>query len=194
LGGACTKPDAPAPITPPPQGEALALTSSVMADLLAMALACDLTRTFSILFSGSVCGTRFTEAGVNAHHHNLTHDEPGDQPLVQAATVFTMQMFAIFLERLRSMPEGDGNVLDRSALIATSDCSEGRSHSANDYPILIAGRAGGALVHPGIHYRSARDESSTDALFSVLKAIDLPIDGFGEGPTFSSRTLPGLLV
>jgi hypothetical protein len=105
-----------------------------MSDLIAMAFACDQTRVFSMLYTGSVGGTVFWQVGADSGHHDLTHNEAGDQPLVQASTVFTMKQFAILLGALKATPEGAGNLLDSSVIMASSDTADGHDHSINDYP------------------------------------------------------------
>ena len=112
-----------------------------MSDLIALALACDQTRVFSIMFSGSTATTVFWQVNVIRGHHQLSHDEAGDQPQIQATTVFTMKMFSMLLQKLKASPEGPGNLLDSCAILASSDCAEGKSHSNRDYPILVAGSA-----------------------------------------------------
>jgi hypothetical protein len=158
----------------------LAGISHAMSDLLAMALACDQTRVFSNMFSGSVSLAVYRGIGSDTvHHHNLTHDEPGDQPLVHNITCFIMAQFAYMLEALRSVPEGDGNLLDHCAILASTDTGEGVSHSITDFPILVAGRANGAL-RGGVHHRAVGDNTSK-VLFTLLHAMDIPVDEFGVG-------------
>jgi hypothetical protein len=151
-----------------------------MSELIAMALACDQTRVFSMQFTGSVAGTVFSEINVNGGHHQLTHDEPGDQPMVQATTVYTVQMFAVLLNALKAIPEGAGNLLDNCAILASTDTSDGRFHNLLDYPILIAGKGGGYFKYPGIHYRSPTgDENTSVALLSLLRAAGTNLDTVG---------------
>ena len=160
------------------RNEQLAENMQAMSQLIALALACDLTRVFSVMFSGSVGSTLFWQVGAGTGHHDLTHEEPGDQPLVHATTVFTMEQLGTLLRALRDVPEGSGNLLDSCAILASSDVSDGREHSIRDYPIVIAGRAGGALVHPGVHYRSDGENTST-VLLTLLQAVGVPITEFG---------------
>jgi len=150
-----------------------------MSNLVAMSLACDQTRVFSIMFSGSVGSTIFWEVMANSGHHGLTHDEPGDQPLVHASTIFTMQQFAKLLAALKAIPEGAGNVLDNSAILASSDVADGREHSITDYPILVAGKAGGALQYPGVHYRS-KGENTSNVLLTLLNSVGIAVTQFGD--------------
>ena len=151
--------------------------NNAMAQVLAMSLACDQTRVFSNMFSGSVGGQRFPDA--SAGHHGLTHDEGGDQPMVQAITQYIIARFGDMLRILQAVPEGDGNLLDRCVILASSDLAEGRPHSLDDYPILVAGGGGGALRR-GVHYRSA-GENTSKVLLSCLQAMDLPLAEFGVG-------------
>lgn len=160
-----------------------------MSDLLAIALACNQTRVFSMMFSGSTASTVYWEVGLTEGHHQLTHDEGGDQPQVQASTVFTMQMFAQLLVSLKSVPEGAGNVLDNTAILASSDTSDGRFHNIRDYPILVAGRGGGYFKYPGIHYRSpSGGESTSNVLLSVMRAAGTNVTQVGGGGGLSTTT------
>jgi hypothetical protein len=158
--------------------EQIAERMKAMSDLTAMALACDQTRVFSIMFSGSVGSTVYWQIGTDIGHHTLSHDEAGDQPLVHQSTVFTMEQFATLLGSLKAVGEGDGTLLDNCAILASSDVSDGREHSIEDYPIVVAGRGGGAL-RTGVHYRSDA-ENTSQVLLTVLRAAGLPLSEFGE--------------
>jgi hypothetical protein len=156
--------------------EAIEERMTAMSSLIAMALACDQTRVFSIMFTGSVAGTVFWQIGATSGHHDLTHNEAGDQPQVQASTVFTMKQFGTLLTALKGVTEGAGNLLDSCALIGSTDTADGKAHSITDYPIVLAG---GALKHPGVHYRSTTKENTSTVLMSILKAVGVPLTEFG---------------
>jgi hypothetical protein len=154
--------------------------NQAMSRLVALALSCDLTRVFSVMFSGSVGETAFTEVGEDRSHHQFTHDEAGDQPRVHAATVFIMQQLGHLLATMAATPDGAGNLLDSSVVLASSDTADARGHTLADYPILVAGRAGGRLRYPGIHYRSDTSENTSMVLLSVLRAAGLALPEFGR--------------
>jgi hypothetical protein len=166
--------------------------STAMADLLALSLACDQTRVASIMFSGSVSVQVYGEIGMSTEHHGLSHDEGGDQPNVHAITVFIMKQLNTFLERLKNTPEGDGNLLDRVALLASSDTAEGQPHSLGDYPIVVAGKANGALVHPGVHYRSESNENTSTVLLTLLQAMGLEVGEYGQEGGYTNQTVAAL--
>jgi hypothetical protein len=171
----------PAPIVNTNNKEMLEETTKVMSELIAMALACDLTRVFSIMYSGPTNSTLFWQVNATSGHHALTHDEPGDQPLVHACTIFTMQCLAGLLQALKSIPEAAGNVLDNTVILGSSDVSDGKLHSLTDYPLVVAGRGGGFLKYPGVHYRSTTKENTSTVLFSLMKAAGLQLTEFGAG-------------
>jgi hypothetical protein len=178
----CAKPANPGAVPDVSGKEMIEERTAAMSGLIAMALACDQTRVFSVMFSGSVCGTVYWQVNATGGHHDLTHNEAGDQPLVQASTVFTMKQFATLLAALKAVPEGAGNLLDSCVILASSDTADGKAHSITDYPILVAGGGGGALKHPGVHYRSTTKENTSTVLLSILRAAGLPLTEFGLGP------------
>ncbi len=113
-----------------------------------------------------------------AGHHDLTHNEPGDQPQVHDITVQCMQHLSTFLQVLRGVPEGEGTLLDACAVLATSEVSLGRTHSLEEMPIVIAGSAAGAL-RTDLHVRSVGAESASKVLLSLIRAMDIPATSFG---------------
>jgi hypothetical protein len=177
----CSVPTKPTLPSETSSKEAIAERMTAMSNLIAMAFACDQTRVFSIMFTGSVCGTVFWQVGATGGHHDLTHNEPDPQPTVHNATIFTMQQFATLLTALKNVQEGAGNLLDSCAILASSDTADGKAHSINDYPILVAGRAGGKLTYPSVHYRSPNGENASMVLMSMLRAVGVPLTTFGGG-------------
>ena len=116
--------------------------------------------------------------GAEAGHHALTHDEPGEQPQVNAIVIQIMQDFAYFIESLRAVPEGDGTLLDNSVILGTIDVSYARTHQIHEYPTLIAGTCCGALRN-GFHYRSVSRESVTHVPLTIVRARGAALSEFG---------------
>lgn len=184
---ACARPARPESEFPDVDGRPqLSAKSRVISDLLVMALACDQTRVFFDAFSQPVNNLLFLD--VESGHHQLTHDEPDPQPQHQRIVRFTIGEFAYLVERMASVREGDGTLLDHSAVLCTTDCSFGRTHSLDDYPLIIAGRAGGAL-RAGIHYRSASNESASKVMLTLMRAVGARAEAYGFG---DARVTDGL--
>lgn len=173
----CRKPDEPMEAYPPIDGRPqLAEINAVMSEMLAMALACDQTRVFSYWFSDSVSNVLYP--GIDAGHHRLTHDEPGEQPKVNEIVKFIMTQFSTLLQKLQSVQEGDGTLLDNCAILGTTDCSFARQHSLEEYPILIAGGGCGSLKR-NTHYRSVGNENASKVLMSLMRAAGAPVAELG---------------
>jgi hypothetical protein len=162
-----------------------------MAELTAMALACDQTRVFAHFISDPVKGILFS--GASASHHDLTHNEPEPQPECHEINLQIMECLADFLGALDAVPEGDGTLLDHCVLMATSDVSKGRTHSLDDMPILVAGGGCGALK-TNLHYRSAGQESASMVLLSIIRAMDILKADFGTEDAWTDQGLSALEV
>lgn len=188
---ACAKPSAPLDDYPDIDGRAqMSAISRVVSDIVAMALACDQTRVFSNMFSQPVNNTLFPMA--TEGHHQLTHDEPDPQPQVLSILTFIMGELAYFLDSLRKVQEGDGTLLDHSVVLCTTDVSFGRTHSLDNYPILLAGSANGAIKN-GIHYQSTKSENSCAVSLALLRVMGLHQASFGVGPAQVSDVLGAIL-
>jgi len=175
----CDNPTAPGALPTDNSQEPIAERMTAMGELLAMAMSCDLSRVFTIQFSGSAAGPVFWQVGASRGHHDLSHDGDSSQSVMEAITVFTMEQFAGLLTRFRDTPDGAGNLLDSMAILASSDHGDGAAHDVEDYPVLVAGRAGGALVHPGVHFRA--QEHTNMVLLTLLRAMGLQTAEIGTG-------------
>ena len=164
--------------------------------MLAYAFVCDITRVASVLFTGGAAETRFDDLGhLDVHHNNSHGTNQFFQDLVDEGVIYIMQNFAQMLETFQATEDIDGtNLLDTSAIYCSSDCSIGWSHSVDRQPIIIAGHARNALVHPGIHYQAVPPDpdyhnsagNMTDVLLTLAQIFDPTIESIGSGQPMSS--------
>jgi hypothetical protein len=156
--------------------------SRAMVDILAMALACDQTRVFSFWFHSGVSNVLFP--GATSGHHQLTHDEPSPQPEVGKILLQVMAEVNYMFKTFDAIAEGSSTLLDHCGILATSDCSYGRQHLLDDYPILIGGTANGNLK-TGLHYRSPASENTSKVILTLARAMGLTLESYGaaEGKT-----------
>jgi len=155
--------------------EPLISVSEAMAELVKYAFRCDITRVASILLTEGAGNTIFSDLAHDTAHHWYTHDENAgvQNTQVHDGVVFAMERLAYLLETFKNEADGpDANLLDNTAVFCSSDCSEGISHSVDDQPMIVAGRAGGKLTHPGFHYRSKTGENPTDVLLTLRQVFD----------------------
>jgi hypothetical protein len=163
-----------------------------MSELIAMALSCDLTRVFSVQFSTCGSGVIVWQVGATDGLHLTCHEESQPQPIVHAATVFTMERLAEFLGVLRATPDGDGSLLDSCAIFCTSELSDGSIHSNTEFPLLIAGGGNGRL-REGTHHR-APGRNTSDAGLTALRAAGVDVASFGAAEGYSDSPVAELLA
>jgi len=163
-------------------------------DLLATALACDLTRAASVQYSTGFNRIRYPWVDSLKEGHALSHSATSDAAAWAELTrrqVWHAGELAYFMDRLASIPEGDGTLLDSTLIVWGSDVSMGNSHSLDRMPYLIAGGAQGTLrMGQALAYQGA---TSSDLLLTLLRSF-----GY-EGATFgfaahSTGELSGLLA
>ncbi len=155
----------------------------VMAELVAMAFACDLTRVATLEFSSPASHVDYPDigvgsAGLGTSFHEFEHQN-GYIDTVLGVLGYFMEVFGDFVAALRALPEGTGNLLDNCCILGTSDVSGGWDHSFVDFPLLVAGRAGGALRYPGHHVSLAGDNAGRVGL-TCLQAIGAPVHTWGS--------------
>ena len=167
----------------------------LMTQCLALALACDQTRVFNMVFSAGASGLHMP--GSSDTHHTLTHEEAKDpvlgyQPESTRFVMHSMEAWARFVEILASVREGDGTLLDQCAVMAHSETSDANSHSVTGLPIMIAGRAGGRL-QPGVHVRGAGDPTSRVGL-TMQQIMGLNVASWGVKANQTSRPVDEILA
>ena len=129
---------------------------ALMFDLLALAYQADLTRVFTFMMAREVSQRTYPEIGVTEPHHSISHH--GNRPAAieghAKLNAYHVSMFAKFLERLRSTPDGDGSLLDHSIIVYGSGMSDGNGHTGSPLPHVVVG--GGAGQHQGQPAHHAR--------------------------------------
>lgn len=165
--------------------------SRLMVDMLAMAFACDQTRVFGHYLTDPVSNPLFP--GASAGHHNLTHDEGGDQPEVNAITIQIVQELAYLLERFDSIPEADGTLLDNCCILGCTEVSLGQTHSLDDMALILGGGLCGTL-QTGLHYRSYTQDNASKLMLSILRGMDILATSFGTEDAYADSGLSEIEV
>ena len=124
-----------------------------MFDLLALAYQANMTRVFSMMIAAEVSNLTYNQIGVPDAFHPLSHhnnEQAKKDRLVKIQTYHT-QLFAKFLTKLQSMPDGDGTMLDHSMILYGSNMSNSNMH--NHYPLPTALVGGWKTVKGGQHLK-----------------------------------------
>lgn len=161
----------------------------LMADMMVLAFQTDATRICTFMLANEGSNRSYRNIGVSDGHHSLSHHQ-GDhakQMKIRDINRFHIQQFAYILNRLRSVPEGDGSVLDNSMIVYGSALGDGNRHNHDDLPVILAGRGGGS-IQPGRHVRYAAETPMANLLVSMLERMGTPVSSFGD----STGALRGL--
>jgi hypothetical protein len=164
-----------------------------MLDLIVLAVTCDTTRVVSFMLGNGASGRVYDFLGINSAHHELSHhaNDPNLQAQVQIIDTWEVAQFAYLLDRLRSVPEGESNLLENSLVFFSSEIEDGNTHAQTNLPVLVAGSGGGRIIN-GQHMNI--DDGRMSQLFlGMLQALDVEIGSFGDDGT-EVGPLAGILV
>lgn len=163
--------------------------SALMNALMVLAFQCDQTRVISYMFGNAGSNWSFPFLGVSGAHHEISHHQDLPENFEKLTTIGTweVQRFADLIARLKAVPEGEGTLLDHCALYFSSEIADGNRHEHEDMPILLAGKASGA-INPGRHV-AYTDTPVANLFLSMLRMVGVQDESFGD----STGTLEGLL-
>jgi hypothetical protein len=154
---------------------------SLMYEVMALAFQTDSTRiaTFCVAHDGS--NRPYPTIGIRDGHHDLSHhrEDPEKKKKLAQINRYHVTQFGRFLDRLKSIPEGEGNLLDNSTILYGSALSNGDKHSPENLPILLAGKGGGSIA-TGRHLRVDDHTPMTNLYRSMLDSIGVRTEKVGD--------------
>jgi len=156
--------------------------NKAMADLVVAALSCDLTRVFTFMFNYAGSHLYFRHLGTalsKDFHTQICHAEGGNQPNFNTGVLYTMGCWAYLLEQMDKIKEGEGTLLD-SALVYGSTCvAYGRAHASKRWPVMLFGKAGGALK-TNFHHAAPADDNVAKVALTIGNMFGLGLTQFGK--------------
>ena len=154
--------------------------AKLMFDLQVLAYQSDLTRVITFMIGREYSGRAYPELGIPEAHHPLSHHKNDPEMLANIAKLntFHMTMFAYYLDKLRSTPDGDGSLLDHLLLLYGGGMSDSNIHLHKNLPMLMVG--GPSLMKGGRHIRRP-GEKSADLLMTIMEKMGVPVPEVGEG-------------
>jgi Protein of unknown function (DUF1552) len=155
--------------------------AKLMFDLAALAFQADITRVFTLLLGREQTNRAYPWLGVPEAHHSVSHHQNDPIRLAKAAKINTyhIELLARFAEKLKSIPDGDGNLLDHSMLLQGGGLSNSDQHSHIDLPLVLVGGGAGTLKG-GRHLRFPKDTPMNNLHMAMLEKVGVPVDQFGD--------------
>ncbi|MDB6020483.1 MAG: hypothetical protein JWQ04_340 [Pedosphaera sp.] len=162
----------------------------LMLDLMVLAFWSDSTRISTFMFANAVSGKNFSFLeGVKGGHHEISHHEDKPEKLEQYKRINTWHMvqLAYMLEKMQSIKEGEGTLLDNSMVLFGAGMRDGNAHDPHNLPLVLAGRGGGT-ISPGRHLVYEKNTPLCNLYRSMLTRLGSPVESFSD----STGELPGL--
>jgi hypothetical protein len=171
-----TLPDAPAGI-PSRFDEHMHL----MFDLIALAWQANLTRVVSFMMAAEVSNQPYNFINIADAFHPLSHHANNPTKLANLAKVqaWNTGAFAKFAQKLQSIPDGEGNMLDNSILVFGSNMSDSNAHNHFPLPMAIVGGGAGRLKG-NRHLRYPDKTPIANMHLTILDRIGVPMETFGD--------------
>jgi len=153
----------------------------LMYDLQWLAFRSDVTRVMTFMYGRENSNRTYPEIGFFDAHHSVSHHGDNAETMAKYAklNVYQTQLFAYFVEKLRSTPDGDGSLLDHSLLLFGAGLSNPNIHSHLDIPLLLIGGAAGQLKG-GRHLVAPDETPMTNLLVSMLDMVGVHPERLGD--------------
>ena len=148
----------------------------LMFDLQALAYQADITRVGSMLMGRELSQRTFPDLDVLEGHHSVSHHRDDPELIAQKARIDTYHIGLVgyFLDRLRSIPDGDGSLLDHLMIVCGSGIGNGNLHSHYDLPCFLAGGGAGALT--GGRHLKYPETPMMNLLLTMLDKVGVRIE------------------
>jgi hypothetical protein len=184
-----SKPIDPGMTRPPGIPEEFQDHMRLMCDLMVLAFRMDMTRVGTFMVARDGSDRTFRWLGISEGHHTLSHHGSDQHKLDAVAKIdhFYFEQFAYFLQKMKSVKEGDRTLLDNSMILYGAGIGDGDRHNHNNLPIVLAGRGRGTIT-PGRHVKYAKDTPLCNLYLSMLERMGVKQDRFGD----STGALPNL--
>lgn len=155
--------------------------AKLMFDLQLLAYQGDVTRVTTYMIGREFSGRTYPEIGVPDAHHPISHHQRDPMRMEKCARInhYHVQLFSYFLEKMQSTPDGDGSLLDHSAIIYGAGMSEGNGHVPMNLPILLCGGGSGRL-RGGRHIKYPAGTPLANFHLGLLDKLGVRIDSVGN--------------
>ena len=160
----------------------------LMCDLMTVAFQADITRISTFMMAREVSYRTFPKIGISEAFHPASHHQNNPARLEALAKINTYHVtfVAYLLDRLKSTPDGDGNLLDHSLILYGGAMSNSNVHNHSPLPALVAGGAAGRMKG-GRHLKYPENTPMANLLMSILDKAGVPQESVGDSTRLLSE-------
>ncbi len=154
----------------------------LMFDIQALAFAADITRVFSFKMGRDGSSRTYAESGTDKPFHPASHHGGTEKGVkdFQLINKYHVAQLPYFLDKLKSISEGDGNMLDQTMIIYGSPMGDSNLHNHRRCPLILLGHAGGRLGG-NQHIKAPDGTPMANAMLSMMHTLGLQeMTSFGD--------------
>lgn len=155
--------------------------AKLMFDMQVLAFQTDLTRVITFMLGRELSGRTYAEIGVPDSHHPTSHhrDDPVLYEKVTKINEFHTSLFSYYLDKLDSVADSEGSLLDNTMLLYGAGMSDSNQHSNRGLPLVLFG-GGAGKIKGGRHLRYPEGTPLTNLHLAMLDKLGLPIESLGN--------------
>jgi len=153
----------------------------MMYDLLVLAYRANITRVSTYMVSRETSNRTYPQLGVPDGHHEISHHQNLPEAIKKniKIQIYHVGLFAQFIEKMRTTPDGAGSLLDNSIVLFGSNMSNSNLHDHFPLPNLLVGKGAGNLKG-GRHIKYPDRTPMTNLLLTLLDKAGVPLDKLGD--------------
>tara|TARA_B100000674_G_scaffold126566_1_gene97402 strand:+ start:1015 stop:2355 length:1341 start_codon:yes stop_codon:yes gene_type:complete len=154
----------------------------LMMDLQVLALQADLTRVVTFQLAREASTRTYPQIGVVEPHHPISHHGNDPVQLEKLAKInkYHVSLFAYMLERMSSITDGNGSLLDGSTYLLGSGMGNPDIHDHKNLPIVVASGSRTGIVG-GRHIRFGDEQTPLANLhLSLLDSVGVHLENFAD--------------
>ncbi len=160
----------------------------LMMDIMALAFQTDATRISTFILGHDGSNRPYPkatavgyESGISEGHHDLSHHNNDPEKLRKLAIInrYHMTQYAYFLDKLKSVKEGEGTLLDNCMVLYGGGLSDGNRHTPENLPMVLAGKGGGRIAS-GQHLHMGELTPITNLYRSMLDVMGASTEKIGD--------------
>ncbi|MEM6691898.1 MAG: DUF1552 domain-containing protein [Planctomycetota bacterium] len=154
----------------------------LMLDIMVLAFWTDTTRVSTFMFGNAQTGRTFSFIdGVKSSFHGISHHQNKPEKLAEYEKIGTwhIEQMAYLFDRMRSLSEGDGTLLDNSMVFFGSSLRDGNKHDTENLPLLLGGRGGGK-IRTGRRLTAPERTPLCNLYLTMMQNMGMEIDSYSS--------------
>jgi hypothetical protein len=154
----------------------------LMLDLMTLALQMNKTRVATFMFDNGGCAGNFSFLpGVTEEWHASSHHNHRPEMMRQQEAIcrWHVEQLVYLLQKMDSIQEGEGTLLDHSMVLMGSELKDGNNHSSQNLPLILAG-SGSGTIRTGRVIEYPDDSQLAGLFLAIAERMGAPLGSFAD--------------